>query len=55
MKRYVIYADGQKIGHAETKEKAWKMARRYEDECLNQDEPFSPQMEIKEEIIGKEN
>lgn len=51
MRRYAVYADGFQIGHAETKEKAWKIAHKYECECMNQDEPCYPKMEVQKEVI----
>lgn len=51
MERYTIYANGFQIGHAETKEKAWQMAHKYEYKCMNQDKPFYPKMEVQKEVL----
>ena len=50
--RYVIKADGEIIGHAEREEKAWKIAHKFEYECLNQDDPCFPKMEVTRETIS---
>ncbi|MBR2245774.1 MAG: hypothetical protein IJ880_01890 [Bacilli bacterium] len=51
MTRYIIKANGEMIGHAETKEKAWKIAHKYEYECANQDEPVTPVMKVEKQTI----
>ena len=49
--RWVVSADGQVIGHAETEQKARIMAGNYTEGCWNQDEPYYPKMKIKMEIL----
>ncbi len=51
MERYVVYADKKRIGHTETEKKAWLLARKYEYECFNQDEPYYPKMEVQRETL----
>ena len=50
--RYIVTANGEKVFHAETKEKAWRFAHKYEDECFNQDIPCYPKMEVTKETIS---
>ena len=50
MERYLIKADGEVIGHADTKEQAWRRAIIYRYECENQEkDPFAPVIEVVKE------
>lgn len=51
MTRWVVKANGIIIDHAETKEKAWRIANKYAYECANQDEPCFPKMEVEKQTI----
>ena len=52
MKRWIVKADGCHVWtEYGSKEKAERWACHYQDSCLNQDEPFCPNVEIIEEAI----
>lgn len=53
MKRWVVKADGIIIGHAMSEKRALDMKFKYEYECINQDVPHSPKMEIITEEINE--
>lgn len=49
--RYVVKANDRVVDWSFSKKKAKEIAFRFEYECMNQDEPFKPKMEIIEEVM----
>lgn len=49
--RYVVKANGRVVSWSFSEKKAKEIAYKFEYECLNQDEPFRPEMEIVEEAM----
>ena len=49
--RYIVKANDRVVDWSFSKKKANEIAFRFEYECMNQDEPFRPKMEIIEEIM----
>ena len=49
--RYIVKANDRVVDWSFSKKKANEIAFRFEYECMNQDEPFEPKMEIIEEIM----
>lgn len=54
IKRYVVYADGDELGHTETAQKAYRMANEYLEHCTNQDVPYRPKIDIIIEALEEE-
>ena len=49
--RYIVKANDRVVGWSFSEKNAKDIAFRFEYECMNQDEPFTPKMEIiKEEM-----
>jgi len=50
MTRWVIKADGRTVAYDYgTEQDAWCYARFYEYHCMNQDDPFDPEMTVEKE------
>ena len=49
--RYIVKANDQVVDWSFSKKKANEIAFQFEYECMNQDEPFQPKMEIIEETM----
>ena len=53
LSRWVVYADGDCVGHRENETKANILAWDIAEHCANQDVPYFPKMTIvKEELRG---
>lgn len=50
--RYIVKANGRVVDWSFDKKKAKEIAFRFEYECMNQDDPFCPRMEIVEEVMA---
>ena len=50
--RYIVKANGRVVDWSFNKKHAEEIAWKFKDECLNQDDPFEPVMEIVEERIN---
>ena len=49
--RYIVKANDLVVDWSFNEKKAKEIAFRFEYECMNQDEPFQPNMEIIEEVM----
>ena len=49
--RYIVKANNRVVDWSFSKKKAKQIASQFEYECMNQDEPFEPKMEIIEEVM----
>ena len=49
--RYIVKANGRVVDWSFSEKKAKEIAFQFEYECMNQDEPFVPNMEIIEEVM----
>lgn len=50
MERYVVRANGMKVGVFFNEDKAWRWARWYKYDCNTQeDNPFDPEMTVEKE------
>ena len=49
--RYVVKVNGKIVDWSFSEKRAQEIAWRFEYECMNQDEPFFPKMEIVEEFM----
>ncbi len=49
--RYIVKANDGVVDWSFSEKKAKEIAFRFEYECMNQDEPFKPKMEIIEEAM----
>ena len=49
--RYVVKANGEIVDWSFSKRRAFEIAFKFYYECMNQDEPFYPDMRIVEEFM----
>lgn len=53
--RYIVKANGRVVDWSFNKKTAHNIAWKFQYECEKQDEPFSPTMEIIEEVMNNGN